>query len=321
VYHADLWGPRQTSDKQDGKYPWLLNHDVSDTPWQQLAPNSPSYLFVPQDTGLLAEYEQGWKVTDIMSINAIGMNSHRDAFAVAFDAPTLYARLQDLTDAQLTDDAIREKYHLTDLSDFKLARARAVLRRVDSSQPLVVPCLYRPFDHRFVLYHPEILDRPRLELNAHFVGRDNLGLALTRQTSEDFAALAVDRVCGQHKIVARYDGTSIVPLYLYPSAAMQASFDSPEGAAIRRANLAPKFVEELESQLGLAFLPDGKGDLKSSFGPEDVFNYIYAVLYSPTYRQRYASFLQRDFPRVPITQHLDLFRVFCAFGGDLLSAH
>ena len=46
-------------------------------------------------------------------------------------------------------------------------------------------------------------------------------------------------------------------------------------------------------------MPDGRGDLDATFGPEDVFHYIYAVLHSPEYRRRYADFLKSDFPRVP----------------------
>ena len=53
--------------------------------------------------------------------------------------------------------------------------------------------------------------------------------------------------------------------------------------------------------LGLEFISDGSGNLQESFGPDDVFNYIYAVLHSPQYRRRYADFLKSDFPRVPLT--------------------
>jgi hypothetical protein len=60
---------------------------------------------------------------------------------------------------------------------------------------------------------------------------------------------------------------------------------------------------------------------RGTFGPEDVFHYIYAVLYSPTYRERYAQFLKRDFPRIPLTSDLDLFRALCALGGELVSLH
>ena len=55
--------------------------------------------------------------------------------------------------------------------------------------------------------------------------------------------------------------------------------------------------------------------------PEDVFHYAYAVFHSPTYRERYAEFLKRDFPRLPITTDLALFRELCGWGGELVSLH
>jgi len=59
----------------------------------------------------------------------------------------------------------------------------------------------------------------------------------------------------------------------------------------------------------------------STFGPEDIFNYIYAVLHAPTYRSRYAEFLKIDFPRVPLTSDVSLFRNLCAKGEELVSLH
>jgi len=61
--------------------------------------------------------------------------------------------------------------------------------------------------------------------------------------------------------------------------------------------------------------------LKKTFGAEDVFNYIYAVFHSPTYRTRYAEFLKSDFPRVPLTSDLNLFRELCAKGEELVALH
>ena len=76
----------------------------------------------------------------------------------------------------------------------------------------------------------------------------------------------------------------------------------------RKPNLAPEFIAELEKKLKLTFILDGQGDLKKTFGPQDVFYYVYAVLHSPTYRSRYAEFLKIDFPRVPLTSSKPLFR-------------
>jgi predicted helicase len=86
-------------------------------------------------------------------------------------------------------------------------------------------------------------------------------------------------------------------------------------------NLNLEFVNNLENLLNLKFVSDGIGDLTSNFGPEDIFHYIYAVLHSPTYRQRYAEFLKGDFPRVPLTSNIELFRRLCALGKELADLH
>lgn len=66
---------------------------------------------------------------------------------------------------------------------------------------------------------------------------------------------------------------------------------------------------------------DGRGDLEETFGPEDIFDYIYAVFHSPTYRERYAEFLKIDFPRVPLTSDPALFRDLVGLGGELVRLH
>ena len=71
----------------------------------------------------------------------------------------------------------------------------------------------------------------------------------------------------------------------------------------------------------MQFIPDGKGDLHTTFGPEDIFNYMYAVFHSPAYRERYAEFLKIDFPRLPLTSNVDLFRALCGLGERLVGLH
>lgn len=50
-------------------------------------------------------------------------------------------------------------------------------------------------------------------------------------------------------------------------------------------------------------------------------NYIYAVFHSPGYRDRYAEFLRSDFPRLPLTSSLELFRSLVRYGGELVAFH
>lgn len=77
----------------------------------------------------------------------------------------------------------------------------------------------------------------------------------------------------------------------------------------------------MEEKLGLEFVTDGRGDREATFGPEDVFDYIYAVFHSPSYRERYAEFLKIDFPRVPLTSDREKFCRLVKLGGELVGLH
>ena len=54
---------------------------------------------------------------------------------------------------------------------------------------------------------------------------------------------------------------------------------------------------------------------------EDIFAYIYAVLYAPSYHRRYADFLRRDFPRIPLLTNKATFQKLSALGNELIDLH
>jgi hypothetical protein len=141
-----------------------------------------------------------------------------------------------------------------------------------------------------------------------------------RQTKLDEWRHAVVSNCPTPAVYVEVkDGSTVFPLYLHPDP--NTNGDLFSNGLARHPNLSAEFVADVEKRLGLAFVRDGKGDLSKTFGPEDVFNYIYAVLHSPTYRTRYAEFLKIDFPRILLTSNLDLFRTLAALGEELVSLH
>jgi len=89
----------------------------------------------------------------------------------------------------------------------------------------------------------------------------------------------------------------------------------------RRANLEQKFVAQMAGFLKLQYVEDGVGDLTSTFGPEDVVDYAYAVFYAPSFRKRYAEFLKTDVPRVPFTRDKHLFASLVKKGRELTAIH
>lgn len=171
-------------------------------------------------------------------------------------------------------------------------------------------------------YVPWMIERPRPEVMRHMLAGENLGILASRQTRDKWDTFAANSICG-HKSCAAYDINSLFPLYLYPDPDKPAGEIRawPTGKNGRVPNLAPRVVEDFAGRLKLEFVADGKGDLKKTFGPEDIFHYIYAVFHCPTYRTRYAEFLKIDFPRLPLTSNKALFRKLCALGAELVGLH
>jgi hypothetical protein len=273
------------------------------------------------------EYETAWRIDQAMPLAANGIETMNDAIAVAFDAQTLQKSINallSLSVAELAELGIRSS------AGWSLAAAQKDIRLKSADPSFLIPLLYRPFDFRWIWYsgHQGLISRPRREVMRHLVAKNNRALLVTRQTKEKVGGLVTNTVSA-HKSFAAYDRTTTIPLYVYPEtednpnkqADMPGLSPWSEGKDGRRPNLAPQFVEDMTKQLNLSFVSDGQGDLRETFGPEDVFHYVYALLHSPTYRSRYAEFLKIDFPRIPITSSLDLFRALVEKGGELVALH
>jgi len=87
-------------------------------------------------------------------------------------------------------------------------------------------------------------------------------------------------------------------------------------------SFGPDFQRPKAEQLGLLDTPwDGRGDLQRTFGPRDLFDYIYAVLHAPSYRSRYAEFLKSDFPRIPTPATRTTFAALASLGRQLVGLH
>jgi predicted helicase len=331
VHYADLWGVREVYEEDEhgervltgGKYDWLWRHDVSATAWTTLEPQSPFYFFVPQDVDLRAEYEQGWIISEMIPIHGVGMTTARDHVVIDFEEKTILERARLFRDSTDTDEELCRKLKIPMKKGWNIARSRKLIKDTENLQHCINPVLYRPFDKRLIFYHDSLVWRTVKQVMQHILAGNNLALIATRQTKDEWHVLATDLIIG-HKALAAYDINTLFPLYLYSKNVKASLFnideptDAPGG---RRPNLAPEFVEDFSERLKMTFIADGKGDCVETFGPEDVFDYMYAVFHSPTYRTRYAEFLKIDFPRLPLTSDPELFRSLCALGSELVGLH
>ena len=320
VYRADLYGVRES------KYQTLWETDISKTEWSTLKPQGPFYLFSNQDYDLFSEYEKALPITEIMLTNSVGIVTARDALTIQWTEQDTWNTVKDFS--TLPTEEARSKYNLgKDARDWKVDLAQKDLNDSGPVKEQLETIFYRPFDIRHTYYtgHSRGFHcMPRAEVMQHMLAGDNLALHTCRQVISDswqHILVTGDITDDSHVSNKSRERGYLFPLYLYPTED-STLFDQPTtNPGGRRPNLAPEFIEDVSNRLELTFTDDGKGDLETTFGPEDVFHYIYAVFHAPTYRERYAEFLKIDFPRVPLTSNLELFQELAAKGEALVSYH
>jgi len=328
IHYADLWG------KRDDKYAALLATDLTNTVWTDVKPQSPYYLFTPQNIERRAEYDAFWKMTDVMQVNVLGFQTHRDHFAIDFDRAVLRQRIADMRDTTVSDTDFASKYAVTNNASWKISRARAAVQALPEpngdergwEKPLI-QCAYRPFDNRWAYFSDIAMDRPRRELKLNVAHRENTFCLLIsrQQATVGFRHVWVSDSPANDCVVSTVsrEANQVFPLYLYPDPNKPQLLnvsDWQAGKEGRVPNLNPKFIAELAARLGMMFAPEATG-AANTFTPEAVFHYAYAVFHAPAYRQRYAEFLKIDFPRLPLPANSAYFQSMAAFGARLVDLH
>jgi predicted helicase len=312
VRYADMWGGRED------KHCALFDTRIDTTSWEELEPQPPFYLFIPQDTSRLSEYNEFWKISDVMNQNgdpAPGIVTTHDQFAISWSKQEAKDKVARFLETSSEDEA-RRLFRLCSQSQWNYDRAKHELS-TGSWLRNVKPILYRPFDVRWTIFDANVAVHRRKRVMRHILAGANIGLCTDREVNGDFRHVLCTRQLIDDCTVSLQtkERTYIFPLYLYPA---PGEMQFEEG---RRPNLNPDFIKTFSSKLGLKFVEDGNGDLTETFGPEDVFNYAYAVFHSPTYRSRYVEFLKMDFPRLPLTSDKELFKTLVEKGAELVSLH
>ena len=312
IYYADLWGSRAE------KYATLSQTDVQTTTWTQLIPNPPFYHFVPRHDQHIEEYEVGWELTDIFQASSIGIITARDRLTIHSTPEAVRATVTDFV--SLSEAEARQQYRLPrDRRDWQIYLAQEDLRNHPDAEQHIVPINYRPFDTRYTYYTGRSRGfhcMPRPAIMSHLLMGENLALCTHRiiRGATTWQHIFVTNKITDGNCVSNKDGpTHVFPLYLYPD---------PEELDLvteRSPNFKSAFLTTLSEALALPQVEPF--NLPEGVSPADILSYIYAVLYSPTYRERYYDFLKYDFPRIPLPQNIEQFRTLAALGQRLVDWH
>lgn len=327
VWHGHLWGSREAK----GEALWRESHQSACT--DLLAPEPPYYMLEPESDDGLNSYSAGFSISALFRSQCTGIITARDNLAVDFDRSLLLTKIRKFLDPAKPDESARleffgsktaGKYPSGDSRGWKLPEKRKALQGL-VWQDAITPIQYRPFDYRSILYHQDIVDWPRLEVMGDFTIAPNLALLSPRMTADSFSPLISD-VIVSNKTGSRYDQSYFFPLYRNPSRHP----DQVDAFAPRHRTL------NLDPKLYIAICKAAAIDPADQAGPDDdfrtatgearpsevqVFDYVYGVLHSPTYRETFAEFLKIDFPRIPYPPSPSVFRHLSEKGEQLRRLH
>jgi predicted helicase len=307
VYYSELWGLRE-----EKKYPELRKHDIGTTHWQPLSPTSEFYLFVPRDEGLLESYEKYPKITEIFPLNGVGMTTARDSFVIDKDKNLLENRIRLFKNSQYSDDDLHTFFRINKKKGWSIRKAWNMLQSIPDSDlhKFILPVLYRPFDVQWIFYHDSVVWRTVKRIMYHMI-QENLGVVLPKrvETKIPWQHVVCTSNIVEHVTVSLKTIDYLFPLYLYPDTEKRDLFSQTKEPGHKEPNISPGLLSTFSQSY--QYTPT----------PEEIFYYIYAVLYSNIYRAKYAEFLKIDFPRIPFTKDYDLFCQLGEYGRRLVDLH
>ncbi len=306
LQHADLIGVRES------KYENLLGKGLSLLNPFRL---SGDWLYLVRTGGVdIAEFERGWKITEVMPLNNTGIVTKRDGLAIQFDKSAVQTIVRDIY--KMSCEEIVSKYPSAswESRDGKVEFVKDSIMSNGVAEELFVKCHYRPFDHRWTYYTKKskgFIAWPVYDVMRHLQSGKNLAMSVGRQgqaiDDSDWQVLHVSRQMTDFNFYRR-GGNNLFPLLLCNASEISINFSQA-------------FVSELLSALSLSYADYRPADIAAPLYAEKIFNYIYAVLHSPDYRKRYAAFLRTDFPRVPIPGSRTVFEALSQLGSQLVAWH
>ncbi len=284
VFHYDLYGLREY------KYSYLLDNKLEDIDFSEVKQEEPQFFFTQKDFKVKKEYDLGFFANVLFPVNSVGVVTSKDAVLISTDK-------NELLD-------IIENYY-----------------RINTDVDMVNKVAYRPFDKRYIYFDTKLIERARIKVMRHFENKDNIGIVTGRQ-GQVVGTMQWNLVSISKEIIdfnLFYRGGGVVsPLYLYDEE--DNTIFNKFGQTNRKPNLNMQIVSQFEDKLNLKFIPEAEYT-EATFAPLDIIDYIYAILHSPSYREKFKEFLKIDFPRIPYPNDKDTFWGLVKLGGELRKIH
>jgi|WetSurMetagenome_2_1015567.scaffolds.fasta_scaffold04149_5 predicted helicase len=305
--YAELWGTREH------KYKSLWENSLRSIEFKEIDVDSQFYFFNPRDFKENISYSTGFNVSELFPNNITGIVTMGDSFILDDNKEILLNRLNDFISSDLSAQALTDLYGLGKNYAEWILQNKAIIKLKPEN---FLKIDYRPFDEKWTYFDNKLIWRWRIDTMRHFLKGENIGLVIPKINKEDDCFFITKHIIA-HKICSAYDSNSVFPLYLYPENVDKNDFENIE---TRCPNLNLVIVEKIATSIDHTFYYERK-NIPNTLAPLDILDYIYAILYSPTYREKFKAFLKIDFPRVPYPKDPTTFWSLVKLGGELRQIH
>ena len=282
IHYSELFGKRRD------KFQTLNEKDILNIKWQKLNCSAPYYFFSPKDFSSQDEFYKNFMITDLFINYSAGIKTKIDKVATDFNREVLAARIEKILDNKPSLEEIIRDYHLNENTTWEYKKA--IDCRFDESKIRLFS--YRPFDYRYVYFDHNFLSRSRRKVMDN-VAKSNFTLSFTHQGRNYGPEALITREVTCEDFITNHTFTA--PLYIN-------NMDSLEP------NLKRELLHNFQQIVG-------------KLSPEEILEYIYAVLYSPSYRTKFEEFLKIDFPRIPYPKSAEQFHKLAEKGKELQQLH
>lgn len=293
--------------------------DINVVPWQELEPDEHGDWVNHRDPGFhnfltIGDKETKGKTTSkaIFSIFSNGLKTQRDTWVYNFSCSSLDRNMKktiDFYNVHLNEPKV--KYDPTSISWTRAALANVKnKKRTFFNEANIRPALYRPFCKAILyfdrMWNEMVYQQPKLFPTEQ---HENLMICLPAPGGKkQFSVLISDALCDLHV----NGDTQCFPLYWYEKKDKSANtlgldLDERKGDYVRH-NAITDFAWNQFRQVYSA----------PTITREDIFYYVYGILHSPEYRERFESNLKKELPRIPYAKD---FWIFSKAGRDLAQWH
>jgi hypothetical protein len=306
VFHLDRFGLREEKNE------WLEQNNFTVKNYKEIESNSPWYFFIPKNTSHIKQYLDWPKITEIFTVNGVGITTARDNFVIDFENRAVENRIRLFKNSKYNDEDLHKFFQINKKKGWGIRKAWNMLQHISDSElnNFIYAITYRPFDNRYIFWHDSVVWRTVKRVMRHML-EENLGFIFHKREELQipYSHFLMTTDILEHGCLSSKTTCYLAPLYIYPDNKSNQN------------NLFSQRETEKEPNIPTAIFEKLQLVYRQKPTPEDILYYIYSVSYSNIYRETFVEFLKIDFPRVPFTADYELFKQIGALGKQLADLH